>query len=283
MQTLKTEQETASVSTISEEDKVVLRRARDMLENPGLAAKITNLIGSPLERAMTKLPNKWLGTIQRATEKALLTALDVALATVDTHQQVRKKNGVHRLIVAGTGAVGGAFGIAALPVELPISTTVMLRSIADIARSEGESLHSMSAKLACVEVFALGGPSVSDDASEVGYFAIRASLSSAVAEAARHFSLRGGARQGTPAIARLIAQIANRFGTTVTQKTAAQVVPLIGAAGGAAVNILFINHFQDMAWGHFTVRRLERKYGAEAVKRAYEDLMTESGTTYSTS
>jgi hypothetical protein len=38
-----------------------------------------------------------------------------------------------------------------------------------------------------------------------------------------------------------------------------------------------------MAWGHFTVRRLERKYGAEAVKRAYEDLMTESGTTYSTS
>jgi hypothetical protein len=97
MQTLKTEQETASVSTISEEDKVVLRRARDMLENPGLAAKITNLIGSPLERAMTKLPNKWLGTIQRATEKALLTALEVALATVDTHQQVRKKNGVHRL------------------------------------------------------------------------------------------------------------------------------------------------------------------------------------------
>ena len=271
------------MSTISEEDKVVLRRARDMLENPGLAAKITNLIGSPLERAMTKLPNKWLGTIQRATEKALLTALDVALATVDTHQQARKKNGVHRLIVAGTGAVGGAFGLAALPVELPISTTVMLRSIADTARSEGESLHSMSAKLACVEVFALGGPSVSDDASEVGYFAIRASLSSAVAEAARHFSLRGGARQGTPAIARLIAQIANRFGTTVTQKTAAQVVPLIGAAGGAAVNILFINHFQDMAWGHFTVRRLERKYGAEAVKRAYEDLMTESGTTYSTS
>lgn len=148
----------------------------------------------------------------------------------------------------------------------------MLRSIADIARSEGESLHSVDAKLACVEVFALGGPSVSDDGSEVGYFAIRAALSSAVADAARYFAIRGGARQGAPAIARLIAQIANRFGSTVTQKTAAQAVPLVGAVGGAAVNVLFINHFQAMAWGHFTVRRLERKYGAELVKRAYQDL-----------
>jgi hypothetical protein len=260
------------VSTISEGDKDVLRRAKDRLENPGLAAKITNLIGTPLETAMKQLPNKWLATIQRATEKSLLTALDVALATVETHQQVPKRNGVHRLVVAGTGAIGGAFGIAALPVELPISTMVMLRSIADIARSEGESLHSVGAKLACVEVFALGGPSVSDDGSEVGYFAIRAALSSAVADAARHFTVRGGARQGAPAIARLIAQIANRFGATVTQKTAAQAVPLLGAAGGATVNVLFINHFQDMAWGHFTVRRLERKYGADVVKHTYQDL-----------
>jgi hypothetical protein len=34
--------------------------------------------------------------------------------------------------------VGGGFGLAALPVELPISTIIMLRSIGDIARSEGE-------------------------------------------------------------------------------------------------------------------------------------------------
>jgi hypothetical protein len=267
-----TRKETAPVSTISQEDMDVLRRSKDTLENPGLAAKITNVIGSPLEKAMKQLPDKWLATIQRATEKSLRTALDVALATMETQRQVPTRNGVHRFVVAGTGAVGGAFGIAALPVELPVSTMVMLRSIADIARSEGESLHSLSAKLACVEVFALGGPSVSDDGSEVGYFAIRAALSSAVADAAKHFTVGGGARQGAPAIVRLIAQIANRFGATVTQKAAAQAVPVVGAAGGAAVNVLFINHFQDMAWGHFTIRRLERKYGAEGVKRTYQDL-----------
>ena len=31
-----------------------------------------------------------------------------------------------------------------------------------------------------------------------------------------------------------------------------------------------MQHFQDMARGHFTVRRLERIYGTEAVRRAYE-------------
>ena len=51
---------------------------------------------------------------------------------------------------------------------------------------------------------------------------------------------------------------------------AAQAVPVIGAAGGALINTLFMDHFQDMAHGHFTVRRLERKYGEEVVKLAYE-------------
>jgi hypothetical protein len=230
------------------------------------------LIGLPLEKAMKQLPNKWLAVIHRVTERSLLIALDAALATVETQLQVPKRNGLHRLLVAGTGAVGGAFGVAGLPIELPVSTMVMLRSIADIARSEGERLHSVEAKLACIEVFALGGRSGLDDASESGYFAIRAALAAAVADAARHIAARGGARQSAPAIVRLIAQIANRFGATVTQKAAAQAVPVVGAFGGAAVNVLFVNHFQDMAWGHFTIRRLERTYGSEVVRRAYQEL-----------
>ena len=47
---------------------------------------------------------------------------------------------------------------------------------------------------------------------------------------------------------------------------------MVSAATAAAVNVLFINHFQDMATGHFTVRRLERKYGPEAVKEVYAAL-----------
>ncbi|MDH3894778.1 MAG: EcsC family protein, partial [Chromatiales bacterium] len=63
-----------------------------------------------------------------------------------------------------------------------------------------------------------------------------------------------------------------RFGVVVTDKVALQFVPLVGALGGAALNAVFIQHFQDMARGHFEVRRLERKYGPEVVRKAYETI-----------
>ena len=171
--------------------------------------------------------------------------------------------------VAATGGIGGFFGLPALALELPISTTIMLRSIADVARSEGESINSIEAKLACIEVFALGGASKSDDASESGYFAIRAALARSVTKAAEYIAEKGLAEEGAPALVRLIVQIAERFSIQVSEKAAAQAVPAIGAGGGALINVLFIDHFQNMARGHFIVRRLERKYGQEIVRTTY--------------
>ena len=123
-----------------------------------------------------------------------------------------------------------------------------------------------------LEVFALGGRTASDDATESAYFAVRAALAKALADAAKHFAARGGVKAGAPTVARLIAEVASRFGVTVTQKAAAQAIPVVGGAGGATVNVLFMKHFQDMAGGHFTVRRLERQYGPEVVRRAYDSL-----------
>jgi hypothetical protein len=68
------------------------------------------------------------------------------------------------------------------------------------------------------------------------YFAVRGLLAKSVAEAARFIVERGGMAEGAPVMVRLIAQIASRFGVAVTQKLAAQAVPVIGALGGAAVN-----------------------------------------------
>jgi hypothetical protein len=52
-------------------------------------------------------------------------------------------------------------------------------------------------------------------------------------------------------------------------------VPILGPLGGASINLLFISHFQAAAQGHFIVRRLERKYGGEFVKREYEKLLAD--------
>ena len=126
--------------------------------------------------------------------------------------------------------------------------------------------------LACVQVFALGGRASSDDASESGYFAVRGLLAKSVSEAARFIAERGIVSEGAPVLVRFMAQVASRFGVVVSQKVAAQTLPVVGALGGAAVNYAFVEHFQEVARGHFTVRRLERRYGKEAVRAEYERL-----------
>ena len=258
--------------TLSSSEIENLKTAKRLLETPGLAAKISSLMGAPIEKGFALLPRKWNAAVNNAARKSIETALDVALWTMDHSQAKAPSNWWHKLAAGTAGAAGGAFGLAALTIELPISTAIMLRSIADIARSEGENLRLAEARLECVQVLALGGSSKGDDGTETGYFAARAALAKAVSEAAAHLAGKSLSHKGAPALVRLIAQVAARFSIVVSEKAAAQALPVVGAFGGALINTLFIDHFQDMGKGHFIVRRLERVHGPEEVKRIYEGL-----------
>lgn len=248
-----------------------LRRAKKVLEHPGLAIKLTNLIGTPIEKGMALLPKRASGLVNDATTKSLRAALRVAVVTMRKKPRPASRFS-HKVLAIGSGAAGGFFGLPALAIELSVSTTIILRSVADIARSEGEDLSRPESRLACVEVFAFGGVTKGDDAAETGYFAVRSALTFAVAEAAQFIAEKGIVEEGAPVLVRFVAQIASRFSVAVSEKLAAQAVPVVGALGGATVNAIFVNHFQDMATGHFIVRRLERAHGFEEVRRAYANL-----------
>ena len=254
------------------EDLTALRRAVQSLEHPGLAARLTNMVGKPIGLIGHALPASASRAITTATSKGLELALKVALRTMQRNPQAETQL-LHKALATASGAAGGAFGLAMLPIELPVSTIIMLRSIADIARSEGEDLTDPKSALSCVQVFALGGRGGSVDASESGYFAVRGMLAKSVTEAARFIAERGVIKEGSPVLVRFITLVASRFGVVVTQKVAAQALPIVGALGGAAVNYAFIEHFQDVARGHFVVRRLERAYGEHLVQTEYERIV----------
>jgi hypothetical protein len=264
-------QEELTGETLTQEDLTALQRAVQSLEHPGLAARLSNMVGKPIELIGQALPAAASQAIAAATTKGLQIALQVALRTMRRTPHAGSQL-LHKALATASGAAGGAFGLATLPIELPVSTIIMLRSIADIARAEGEDLSDPEAALSCVQVFALGGRAASDDAAESGYFAVRGMLAKSVTEAARFIAERGIIEEGGPILVRFITQVASRFGVVVTQKVAAQALPILGALGGAAVNYAFIEHFQDVARGHFTVRRLERRYGKTFVRKEYERL-----------
>jgi len=268
------------VVEMTEHDLETIRTAVQLLENASLAARLSNIVGKPIGLIGLALPEGASQAIAAATTKGLNAALKVALSTLQNRPEAASRL-LHKALATASGAIGGSLGLVTAPLEVPISTIIMLRSIADIARSEGENLADPDAALSCVQVFALGARAASADAAEGGYFVVRGMLAKSmksITEAARFITERGIVEEGAPLLVRFIAQVAARFGVVVSQKLAAQSLPVVGALGGAAVNYAFIDHFQDVARGHFAIRRLERAYGKEAVRAQYERFRDESRT-----
>jgi len=249
-------------------DLQTLAAAHRKLENPGLAVRLSNHLGSPLEKGMAKLPASWREKLGGVAHEALSRAMSTAAGTLGKEQKEASPR-LHKVLGSLSGAGGGAFGLPGLTVEIPVSTVLIMRAILDIARAHGEDIASPETRLAALEVFALGGPGSADDAAESGYYAVRAALATAIGEATRHVAANGLGQQGAPALVRLLTMVATRYKIQLTQKAASMLIPGLGAAAGATVNLLFMQHFQAMSEGHFTLRRLERKYGADVVKAAY--------------
>jgi hypothetical protein len=267
-----TDEEFAVVPSIYEgltsEDRDALARAVKLLENPGFVARLADHVGVPIDFLLKKLPSGTSEAVKRSVSTVLERCMDAALFRFETKRRLFRSEAISKIAVAATGATAGAFGLAALPIELPVTTSLMLRSVAEIARSEGEDVHSAEGRVACLEVLALGGSSTADDDTDIGYFAVRAALAQEVTAAVRFLNSATG-RQSAPALIRLMESVAARFGIVVSEKVAAGAVPVIGALGSATINTLFMDHYQDMAHGHFAVRRLERKYGPLAVRQLY--------------
>ncbi len=258
--------------TLSPEDRQALEDAYVHLEHPSLAARLTNVVGTPIEIGLHLLPQGWYDTLHVGVERAITKTLDVAISSLHPGNQSIAHEHFYKMLGASAGAIGGLFGLPGLIVELPMTTAIMLRAIADIARSQGESMDSLDTRLACMQVFALGGRSVEDDASDTGYYGIRLALTLSVSNAVQHVVEKGINKRGGPALVTLLTGISSRFGVVVSERAAAQIIPIVGAVGAALINTIFIQHFQDMARGHFTIRRLERKYGPDLVESVYTSL-----------
>jgi len=253
----------------SEVDARALDEAVKLLERTSLAASIAHALGRPAARLSELVPAPVRRMAERAAHVALERAVAVAARSIPPGSGPARGR-FHAALSIASGAAGGAFGLGALAIELPVSTLIILRSIADVARAEGEDPQSPETAMACLEVFALGGRQPTDDYMDSSYFALRGLLAKSISDAAKHIANQGLASQaGAPALARLVSTLAPRFGIVASQKMAAQSLPIIGAIGGAAINYAFARHFHDLARGHFTVRRLERTYGRELVRREY--------------
>jgi hypothetical protein len=271
---------------LSSAEREFVNEARKFLETPGLLIRIANKAGKPIEAGMNLLPEKYRKVVQDATQKALIRGLVLMTSSLqrsperkftEASAQSRKLGLLHSAAAFGTGAIGGAFGLSALVVELPVTTGIMLRSIAAIADEFKMDLRDPRVQLECLYVLSLGSPkagskSNGSDDMEFAYWSSRIAFSQTIQQAAS-FLGRAIAREtelaASPVLLRFIAQVAARFEIVVSEKAIAQLVPAIGAVGGGIVNAAFTDYFSTAARYHFGLRALEEKCGEAEIRAAY--------------
>ncbi len=255
--------------TLPAADQHALEAAVQLLEQPRFAVRLANLAGKPFDGAMKLLPVV-NGSLHRVVHQAMLDCLTIAIESRDG-QDFAPSSWRAKALTGLTGGIGGFFGGLLLPLELPLTITLMLRAIADIASHEGDDLRKLESRLACLQVFALSDRT-SDAEGAIGYYAARAALSKLTIDVVATVAERSAVDSSAPVVTRLIAEVVSRFGFVLSERAAAGALPVIGALGGATLNMLFMDHLERIARGHFVIRRLERAYGPDTVSRLYRGL-----------
>jgi hypothetical protein len=234
---------TASGATLDESAKAELAAARQSLHAPGsLVVRAADAFGRAAggigHRMLSGVLNDRSTLLSDIAEAALTRAYNVVLLGMDLPGP---PPGASAPLVAASGFAWGLAGIAGFLPDATFTTLMIMREIARIARQNGEDLTSDEGRAACLQVFALRA------GDESGYFASR-------------LILDGAAARG------LLSRLAAAWGAVLGDKFAAQAVPLAGALAGAAVNAAFLDHYRRLASAHFTIRRLQRIYGALPVE-----------------
>ena len=248
---------------LSDDDRARLAEAaRILLDARGIVIRASEWLGGRLHGVGQRfadlgphlLGEDWQARYQTLVEGALRNAYRIGTLGLDPVNGGRSHRRVSRLVAAATGGASGFIGAPGIAADLPVTTCLMMRSIAAIARSHGEDLTSADTRQACIEVFAFGGPEIDDEDIDVAWWTIRGSLSHA-------------------SITLVIRQVAARFGVVLSQKYLAQTVPLVGAAAGSTLNYVFMDYYQRMARVHFTLRELERRHDPDAVRACFDGLL----------
>lgn len=212
-----------------------------MAKEKGLVLRMSGTIAGLTGKATSLLPKIITDKIESLSGEAVKWAYDAGISTMDAKSTREPWNIGNRLFTTGTGVVSGFVGLLGVVVDIPVTTSVMLRSIAEIARQHGEDISTPEGKLACLEVFAFGGEGKPNETTEASYWATRLSLTSVAIETA-------------------IRQIASRFSIALSQKIMAQGTPILGAVAGGMLNYSFMEFYQTMAQIHFGIREIERNY-----------------------
>lgn len=216
------------------------RLARVYLSAGGLGMELLTVIGGKAENLLNRLP----GFIRKRMDGLVHGALERSIRAASASRGVMRDRGdwFNRLTPAATGALAGVGGLPGALVELPVTVTLLLRGMLDIAVEHGLDPDSDEVRMECLRIFSTAGPFSYDDGADLGLVAARLSITGHTVQS-------------------LLTRIAPRLSVVLGQKLVAQATPVLGAVAGASINYTFARYYQQLSRVHFGLLRMERETG----------------------
>lgn len=211
--------------------------------------RLLNRLGGGIEAQLAALPPGITARIETLTAEALARSYGLAGRAPDLGPRAPM------LAALASGAAGGAGGLATSLAELPVTVTLFLSAIRQVAQAHGLDPEADWVKAECLQVFAAGGPLQRDDGVNSAFISARLALTGATVQ-------------------NLIATIAPKLAVVLGQKLAAQAVPILGAVTGAALNAAYLAYYRDVAELRFALRKLADRHGVEAVEEGFRLAIT---------
>lgn len=232
-------------------DLEIIQIAQQYRDASGVLMKFVNFVGGKAENALEALPDGMKDTIEAATAAAMQRCYEAATTVSGSAFVPATGMWANKAFASLTGALGGLGGLPSTLVELPFSVTTIFTAIQKVAAQHGFDPQDPAIKLECISVFGSGGPLNDDDAIEFSYLASRVAVNGTVVQA-------------------LIARYAPKLALVLSQKLAAQMVPVLGAVSGAGLNYTFISYFEEMAQVKFKLLKLAQQHGPERVREMFK-------------
>jgi hypothetical protein len=223
----------------------------------GILMKAVNYLGGQVEDGLRMLPATARKEIDEVARYALRQSFEAAALSRSGMGRSIGSDRVHRILGTVSGAIGGFGGLPTAIAEIPVATTLIFRAVHHVAIQNGEAEGSDETRAQCLAVFGAGGPGTEDDGVNTAFIGAR-------------LGITGAAVNG------LIARVAPRFATILSQKLATQTVPILGAAAGAGTNYAFMDYYVEMAHVHFGLRRLSREFGDVQVTDHFHSVLAKA-------
>lgn len=208
---------------------------------------LLNGMGGVLEQRLAGLPPEVRTTIEAITRRALEQGYGLARRTPAIAGRDPR---TATALAALSGAAGGVGGVATALAELPLTITLILRALQEVAAAHGFDPEAEAIRRETLRVFGAGGPLARDDGVDTAFITARLTLTG-------------------PGIVGMIGTVAPRLAISLGPKVVAQGVPVLGALAGAGINATYMRYYREMGEVRFGLLSLAASHDPDRVLAAF--------------